>query len=335
MRRAGCLIGAAIGAAIVVSAGSTAGPPPPPKAVGGQTVTVLARGVPTATAFAFGQGQVFIAAFGDEQNPKIKGGVFVLKNGAAVRLPGSPRVAWGLAFSHGTLYVSTGFGPTAQIFAWSGWNGTRFSKKRVVARGPKGFPGFNGIALGPDGKLYAGVSLGDAKTADFQHGTGPYANSFLRIDPTKGKLELLATGLRQPWQPIFVPGLAGPLVSDLGQENLGKKKPIDRLVVIKEGLDFGFPDCPAKPASCKYYAKPFATFPAHASPVGLASLGKRIYVALFSGTGKGPQVVSLGRGGGASKPFLTGFVAPVVAVGARAGQLYVGDLTGAIYTVKP
>ncbi len=320
---------------VAAGAGAAAGPPPPPKAAGGQAVAVLARGVPTPTAFAFGHGQVFVAAFGDEQNPKIHGGVFTVKDGRAVRVPGSPHVAFGLAFDRGTLYLSTGFGPTARILAWSGWNGTRFRKQRVVARGPKGFSGFNGIAVGPDGRLYAGVSLGDAKNADYEHSLAPYANSFLAVDPKTGKLELLATGLRQPWQPIFVPGLRGPLVADLGQESLGKKRPPDRLVVIEPGLDFGFPRCPAQPKACAHYAKPFALFPAHASPTGLGYVGKRLYVGLFGGTGKGPDVVSMPTAGGPYKPFLTGFVAPVVAVGTHNGQLYVGDLTGAVYRVKP
>ena len=79
--------------------------------------------------------------------------------------------------------------------------------------------------------------------------------------------------MRQPWQPVFVPGHSGPLIADLGQENLGKKRPVDRIVEIKQGADFGFPACPAKPATCSKYAKPFATFPAHSSPMGLAALG--------------------------------------------------------------
>ena len=333
--RAPLMISAVAVASIAVNIGAAADEPPTPTAAGGQSVVVLARGVPTPTAFAFGHGQVFVAAFGDEENPKIRGGVFTVKNGSATKVPGSPPVAWGLAFERGTLFVSTGFGPSARILVWSGWNGTRFTKSRVVARGPKGFSGFNGIALGPDRRLYAGVSLGDSKTADFEHSRGPYANSFLRIDTQTGKIELLATGMRQPWQPIFVPGLPGPLVSDLGQENLGKKRPPDRLLVVQPGLDFGFPECPAKPKSCSQYAKPFAVFPPHSSPVGLAYVGKRLYVALFSGAGKGPVVVSMPTTGGAYRPFLTGFVAPVVALGAHGGRLYVGDLTGSIYGLKP
>ena len=34
------------------------------------------------------------------------------------------------------------------------------------------------------------------------------------------------------------------------------------------------------------------------------------------------------------KPFLSGYVAPVLAVGTRKGNVYTGDLTGAIYRVK-
>jgi hypothetical protein len=33
-------------------------------------------------------------------------------------------------------------------------------------------------------------------------------------------------------------------------------------------------------------------------------------------------------------PFLSGYVAPVLAVGTRRGFVYTGDLTGAIYRVK-
>ncbi len=331
MVKAPFLLAAGAAAIVAASAGSAAGPPPPPKAAGGQAVAVLARGVPTPTAFAFGAGQVFVAAAGDEQHPKITGGVYTLRGGQAAKFPGSPRAVFGLAFGKGTLYVSTG----SAILAWSGWNGRSFKQKRVVTRGPGNFSGFNGLALGPDGRLYSGVSLGNRKTDDFQHGATSYANGFLAIDTRTGRLELIATGLRQPWQAVFVPGLRGAVVDDLSQENLGRKRPPDRIVVAVPGSDFGFPDCPAQPKSCGQYPKPFAVFPAHASPTGLGLVGKRLYVGLFGGTGKGPEVVAMSSKGGAYRPFLTGFVAPVVGVGGHAGRLYVGDLTGSIYRVTP
>jgi glucose/arabinose dehydrogenase len=328
---------AAFAVAMMASAALAAkpkGPPPPPKTVSGQPATVVARGIPTPTTFAFGGGQTFVAAFGDEQNPKITGGVYVLKGGKALKLPGSPAHVFGLAYRSGTLYVSGGT-RVGGILAWSGWNGTRFTKSRVVVAGPKGFTAFNGLAVGPNGKLYSGVSLGGKKTDDYKKGTTPYANSFVSVDPATGKISVLATGLRQPWQPLFVPGHSGPLVADLGQENLGKKRPIDRVVEIKQGADFGFPSCPAKPATCAKYAQPFAEFPAHSSPMGLAANGGKLFVALFGGTGKGPEVVSMPLSGGKFAPALVGFVAPVVALGSHGGKIYAGDLTGSVYSFTP
>jgi glucose/arabinose dehydrogenase len=307
------------------------GPPPPPKASKGKKVAVVARGVPTPTAFAFAGSQVFVAGFGDEQHPKVTGGVYAIKGGKPVKLAGSPPHVFGLAYEGDTLYVSAG----KKILAWSGWNGTKFAKSRVVVTGPKGFTSFNGVAVGPDGKIYTGVSLGDKKSDDYKHGTTPYANDVLTVDPNTGAITVLAKGMRQPWQFAFVPGHSGPLVTDLGQENLGKKRPPDRIVEIKAGADYGFPSCPAKAASCAKYTKPFAQFPAHSSPMGIGALNGRIYVALFGGTGKGPEVVSMGSAGGKFAPFLTGFVAPVVALGVNAGQVYAGDLTGSIYSSKP
>jgi glucose/arabinose dehydrogenase len=304
------------------------GPPPPPRAAGGAKVAVVARGVPTPTAFAFLGDESFVAGFGDEEHPKITGGVYTMHAGKAVKVPGSPPHVFGLATSGSTLYLSI----ASKILAWSGWNGTRFAKTKVIATGPKGFAGFNGLVI-KGGTIYSGVSLGNGKNDDFAAGKGPFANSVVRVDIATGKITKVSSGYRQPWQLTFVPGHAYPIVSDLGQENLKKGHPPDFLKEAKPGTDYGFPVCPAKPASCAKYDAPFASFPAHASPMGLGVSGKRLYVALFGGTGRGPDVVSMSLKGGLSTPFLTGFVAPVVALATHAGALYVGDLTGSVYRV--
>ena len=319
----------------ILASGALAAPaaaqgPPPPTAPGGQTVTLVAHGVPTPTAFAFAGGTTFVSGFGDEQHPKVTGGVYVLHGGKAVRVPGSPPHVFGLAYASGTMYLSAG----RAILAWSGWNGHRFQKTRVVTTGPKGFGGFNGLAVGPDHMIYVGAGLpGMSKAVDSKQGTTPDANDFLSVDPTSGAITVVATGIRQPWQPVFVPGQSLPLVSDLGQENLGKKLPPDYVLAVAQGADFGFPSCPATPSTCSGYTKPFAQFPAHASPMGLAVAGGTLYVALFGGMGKGPEVVSMPTAGGAPKPFVTGYAAPVVAVGTAGGKVYTGDLTGTIYSV--
>jgi hypothetical protein len=69
--------------------------------------------------------------------------------------------------------------------------------------------------------------------------------------------------------------------------------------------------------------------------MGLAAVGGRLYVALFGGTGKGPEVVSMPLAGGRYAPALVGFAAPVVALGSHGGKVYAGDLTGSIYSFSP
>ena len=115
----------------------------------------------------------------------------------------------------------------------------------------------------------------------------------------------------------------------------GQRTAVETFGIVEAvtGSNFGFPSCPATASTCGKYTQPFAQFPAHADPMGLAPLGGKLYVALFGGTGKGPEVVSMPTGGGAFTPFVTGFVAPVVALGTHGGAVYFGDLTGAVYRV--
>jgi hypothetical protein len=60
-----------------------------------------------------------------------------------------------------------------------------------------------------------------------------------------------------------------------------------------------------------------------------------VYVALYGGLGKGPVVVSMPPTGGKPKVFLSGFPAPVIALGTVGGSLYAGDQSGVIYRVRP
>lgn len=293
-------------------------------ASGHERVTVVARGVPTPTAFAVVAGHVFVGGYGAEHDPHVRGGVYVLAHGKAVRVPGSPQHVFGLAAAEDTLYMST----SQALVAWSGWDGTRFQKRRVV-KTPYPFGGFRGPAVGPDGLIYVGANPDPPPP-------GPTSsNSFVSVDPATGAIHVIASGIRQPWQPLFLPGHALPLVSDLNQDDLGPKRPRDYLLSIKRGANYGFPTCPATPSSCTDYAQPLAQFPAHSSPMGLGYLHGKLYVALYGGLGKGPVVVTMPPGGGTPTPFLSGFRAGVIALGTDGGDLYAGDQSGVIYRVTP
>jgi glucose/arabinose dehydrogenase len=316
---------AALAGAIALTAAATAAEAPPlPQATGHRTVTVVARGVPTPTEFAVFAGRLFVAGYGDEHKPNVAGGVYLLGGGKAIRVPGSPRHVYGLAAGKSTLYLST----NRALLAWSGWNGTRFRKARVV-RTQAPYGNFRAPAVGPDGLIYVGADT------SLPPPTPNYSASLVSVNAATGSITVIATGMRQPWLPLFLPGHALPLVSDLNQDDLGPHRPLDYLLAIKRGANYGFPACPATPRTCAIYSQPLVKFPAHASPMGLGYLNGKLYVALYGGLGRGPVVVSMPPSGGTPTPFLSGFPAPVIALGTAGGKLYTGDQSGVIYRVTP
>jgi glucose/arabinose dehydrogenase len=289
-------------------------------------VTIVARGVPTPTEFAVLAGRLFAAGYGDEHDPDVNGGVYVLDGGKATRVPGSPQHVYGIAAARNTLYLSTG----QALLAWSGWDGTRFRKTRVI-RTPDGYGSFRGPAVGPDGLIYVGAETDPKPSA----APTPTSSSFVSVDPATGSTSVIANGIRQPWQPVFLPGRALPLVSALNQDDLGPKRPLDYLLAIERGAHYGFPTCPANPSTCANYDQPLVKLPPHSSPMGLGYLNGKLYVALYGGLGSGPVVVSMPPGGGTPTPFLSGFPAGVIALGIVGGDLYTGDQSGVIYRVTP
>jgi glucose/arabinose dehydrogenase len=298
--------------------------PPPPTATNGHAVQQVAAGLSTPTSFAFGAGQVF-EGDGGSSDGKTPGGVFVLSHGAGTRLKGSPPFVAGLAWRKNVLYLSAG----SKLLAWTGWNGTSFAKRRTIYTAPKGFTGFNGIAFGANGRLYVGVSL--AQTNDHSPSKEPYAFDVLSFTAAGKDLKVETTGLRQPWQMVFPKGSSSPFVSDLGQDS-GAKNPPDFIYRIKRGSAAGFPACNwTKPKPCKGLVKPYKMFAPHTSAMGLGIIGKTLYISEFGAQ----QVVSTPVAGGKVTPLLTGFVAPIVGLGVNQGWVYVGELTGQVFRVRP
>jgi glucose/arabinose dehydrogenase len=317
---------AALATALAVPAAAAAQAPPPPTAANGNAVSTLAQGVPTPTEFAFYRRAVFVGAYGPEDGSG--GGVYRIRKGAAKRLKNSPRTVAGIAWHNRRLYVSSG----KRIVVMSRWNGRRFLRKRTIYRGPQGFSGFTGLAFGPDNRLYSGVALNDQ--TDRMADNGPFARSVVSLKPNGKDIKVVATGLRQPWQLTFVNGNPNPFVSVLADER--EPTPPDWIVSAKPGENYGYPTCTqAQKRPCRGFAKPIAMLDDHASPMGISAIGQTLYVALFRGLELDhPVVVSMNTAGRQIKPFLSGYAAPVLAVGTRKGNVYTGDLTGAIYRVS-
>lgn len=302
----------------------------------GTPAQLVASNVATPTAFAFGDGLVF---FSDGTPPSAApgiGGVWVIKNGTASRLSSSIPFSFGVTFHAGTLYVST---PTG-IQAWSGWNGTAFASQKTIYTAPKGFPGFNGLAFGSDGRLYAGVDVG--QTNDHGPATAPYQYDVLSMTSSGQQVKVVARGIRQPWQFAFPTGSSSPYVSDLGQDS-GATNPPDFVLQVKQGQNYGFPTCnQTNAAACQNDAKPFETFAPHSDPMGLGILDKRLYISEF-GVGTPAQVVSTPLSGGTPRVELAGFPKGrnIVALGVNGVWVYVAEVAGsasqlgAIYRFRP
>ena len=324
-RRSVALLATALAAAmaLAVAAGAAGGP----IAASGAPVTVVATGVQTTTAFAFGDATMFAGEGPAEPTGSPGGGLFVVAGGIGRRLADSPKYVYGLAWHAGKLYVSTG----PKILVLSGWNGTAFAASRTIYAGAAQFNGFSGIAFGPDGRLYAGLL---AKEPVYDHAKDPYplSQAVVSMSPSGKDLRFVARGLRQPFQMVFPAGSRWPYVSDLGQDE--GTIPPDEIVVAKPGENYGFPTCTWLTLSvCTHFTKPLILLPAHASPMGIGSSGHTLYVALYTGLGSGSEVVTIPTAGGSPTPFLTGFSGSIIALAVHNGKLYVGAQDGTIYAV--
>src|SRR5579875_1544922 len=135
--RALAVAGAAalVATAVEVPSADAGNGPPPPVSTNGHKVQLFATGVKTPTSFAFGDGQVFEGDGGNsEGNAPPNGGVYVLKNGVAKKIPSTLKFVAGLAWHNNKLYITgarlTNGRPSFVIMTWSGWNGSTFTKRR-------------------------------------------------------------------------------------------------------------------------------------------------------------------------------------------------------------
>jgi len=91
----------------VAAASASSGPPPLPVSTNGHKVELVASGLKTPTSFAFGDGRVFVGDGGSsEGSAPPNGGVYVLKNGTAVKIASPLKFVAGLAWHHNKLYIS-------------------------------------------------------------------------------------------------------------------------------------------------------------------------------------------------------------------------------------
>src|SRR5664279_3508179 len=107
-----------------------------------------------------------------------------------------------MAFYHNVLYVSDG-GRISTVTDSNG-DGTLDTITPIVeglATQQWTYHSNNGIAFGPDGKLYVGIG----STTDHGPLQAKYEASILRMNPDGSDLETFATGFRNPYDLVFSP----------------------------------------------------------------------------------------------------------------------------------
>ncbi len=140
-------------------------------------------------------------------------------------------------------------------------------------------PGGNGhstrtILFGPDGKLY--LAVGSSCNLCDERDSLRAAVSQFNPDGSGGRI--FAKGLRNTVGLAFNPTTGELWGGNNDRDNLGDDLPPEHINIIKDGRNYGWPDCylPGKPnpeygsADCSQVEPPAITVQAHSAPLGLA-----------------------------------------------------------------
>lgn len=124
------------------------------------------------------------------------------------------------------------------------------------------------LKFGPDGRLYLGVG----STCDVCYEVDNRSATIMRFDVDTGAAEIVAIGLRNPYDLAFHPTTGDLFATDNGRDDLGLDEPGEELNHIIPGGDYGFPDCwgALQGPDCAGTIGAVALFEAHSSVNSLA-----------------------------------------------------------------
>lgn len=237
-------------------------------------------------------------------------------------------VPLGLLWHKRRLYVSES--GRVQLF-------TRNGARRTIVRGlPYKLHQQDAIVAGPDGRLY----LGSGSTCDACVERDPRSAAVLSFRPDGSDLRVVASGLRNPYGLLFVGKALYASVN--GKDKLGDSEPAEIVVRIRQGANYGWPDCWPSYAlkkllgACSGVARPIAYLEPHSSADGIASWRGDLFVAEWGEylhTNHGRVVVRIRRGHVTT--FATGFAHPLALAVGPSGDLLVADWgRGVIYAIR-
>lgn len=341
-----------VGFLLVPSQGASAAPVVIPTVPPGYSAGVYAEGLDFPTSMAFGpdgrlyvselKGNVIAIEGNDDSGHSTRQWIF--STGPSVSQFFSPL---GLAWRGNDLYVSS----HNRIYALRDAAGSDRGGEPVEIIGDLKVQGQhqnNGIAFGPDDKLY--VTIGSS--GNVVRPPTPWSSTILRMDPDGKHPEVFATGLRNPYSLAF--DSAGRLwAPDNGADPPQAPNDPDRLNYIQRGKNYGYPDRILTPGF--QYETPVVLFPVHASANSIAFYNASLMPELqgralvgfygpeyYAGPDAVRQLVTvrLWQEGNTWKgeytPFATDLDRPLAVAVGPDGRIFVADFgAGAVYWIAP
>src|SRR2546430_84404 len=177
------------------------------------------------------------------------------------------RQPFGRAFRGDTMYV-------AEVHDVKRFDPGRSEPATVVPDIPSGGHSTRTILFGPDGKLY--LAVGSSCNLCDERDSLRAAVTQFNANGLGGRI--FAKGLRNTVGLAFNPTTGELWGGNNDRDNLGDDLPPEHINIIKDGRNYGWPDCylPGKPnpeygsANCSNVEPPAITVQAHSAPLGLA-----------------------------------------------------------------
>ncbi|MEM7336924.1 MAG: PQQ-dependent sugar dehydrogenase, partial [Chloroflexota bacterium] len=118
-------------------------------------------------------------------------------------------------------------------------NNSAESRFDLITGLPTGLHQNNNLKVGPDGWIYMGVG----STCDVCDEPDERSATIMRFDPNSGAGEIVAEGLRNPYDFAFHPQTNAIFATDNGRDDLGVHHPFEELNHIIPGEHYGWPNC--------------------------------------------------------------------------------------------